>query len=103
MQLGRTADAIGYCREALRLRPDYARAHSNLGIALLKSGQLPAAITEFEVALRLEPGLSDTPVLRRNLGIALLKSEHLEAVLRLKPDHAAARAALDALPADRRP
>jgi len=93
VQLGRPADASGYCREAFRLRPNYAKAHSNLGIALLKSGQLPEAITEFEAALRLDPGSPDTLTLRHNLGIALLASHRLpeaiaqfEAVLQANPD-----------------
>jgi len=47
--------AIREFTEAVRLQPDYARAHFNLGGALTRSGQLDAAIEEFQNALRIMP------------------------------------------------
>jgi tetratricopeptide (TPR) repeat protein len=41
-------------REVMK-RPSSARAHSNLGIALLNAGQLTGAAAEFESALRIDP------------------------------------------------
>ena len=41
--------------EAVRLKPDYARAHFNLGGVLTQRGQLDAAIEEFQNALNLKP------------------------------------------------
>jgi len=43
--------------EALRLDPNNAEAHNNLGSALLASGDLRGSIPEFEAALRLKPEL----------------------------------------------
>jgi tetratricopeptide (TPR) repeat protein len=54
-QLGRTAAAIAEYRTALRLRPDYAEAHYNLGNALIHSHDLAVARAEFAEALRLKP------------------------------------------------
>ncbi len=42
--------------KAIRLRPDYAEAHKNLGVALEKKGERAAAIKEWEEALKLRPG-----------------------------------------------
>ena len=39
----------------IRLKPDYGRAHLNLGVALLKEDQAGSAAVEFQEALRLEP------------------------------------------------
>jgi len=53
----------------LRLKPDYAEAHNNLGVAL---SQLPVrsseAIAHFEAALRIQPDYADA---HYNLGVAL--------------------------------
>jgi tetratricopeptide (TPR) repeat protein len=55
---GDTADAVAHLRAAVRLKPDYADAHNNLGNALLRVPGGPAeARTEFEAALRLQPGM----------------------------------------------
>jgi Flp pilus assembly protein TadD len=38
------------------LKPDFAAAHANLGVALFKEGQLVEARAQFEETLRIEPG-----------------------------------------------
>ena len=53
---GQLDDAIRLYLAALRLKPDYARAHFNLGVALGHKGQVDAAIAELEQALKLDPG-----------------------------------------------
>jgi tetratricopeptide (TPR) repeat protein len=50
-------EAIGHYEEALRLKPDYAEAHYNLGVALLRLGRVPEAIGHWEQALRIKPDL----------------------------------------------
>jgi len=44
-------------RRALKLRPDYAQAHNNLGVIYLYLGKVGEARKEFEQALRINPGL----------------------------------------------
>ncbi len=53
--------AIAACREAIRLRPDDAEAHSNLGVALAGSGDLPGAIAAYREAIQLRARLSPKP------------------------------------------
>jgi tetratricopeptide (TPR) repeat protein len=72
--------------------PDNARAHSNLGRALLEAGQLPEAMAQCEPALQLNP---HNPEAHYNLGFILQQMGRTqdaigeyEQTLRLKPDHA---------------
>ena len=84
-------DAIAEFQAALRLRPDYAYAHNNLGNALAETpGRLPDAIAEYLAALRIEPDHTKAHI---NLGDALVKTGRLseaiaeyEAALRIRPD-----------------
>jgi tetratricopeptide (TPR) repeat protein len=48
-------EAIGHFQAALRIQPDYADAHYNLGVALANSGRVPEAIQHLEAAERLKP------------------------------------------------
>jgi len=92
MNSGHGSEAIEQFEEALRVRPNYAEAHNNLGILLARipdrSGE---AIAHFEAALRLDPKLAQA---HRNLGLLLSSvpgrtSEaiaHFEAAQRIQPD-----------------
>ena len=40
-------------REAIRLRPDYAEAHNNLGLVLIQSGKDDEGIAALREAVRL--------------------------------------------------
>jgi Flp pilus assembly protein TadD len=65
---GKHDAAIAEERVALRLKPDDAVAHTNLGIALFEKGQYEVAIAESRKALRLKPDIGEA---HANLGRAL--------------------------------
>ncbi|WP_414579462.1 tetratricopeptide repeat protein, partial [Anabaena sp. CCY 9402-a] len=58
--------AIASYQTALRLDPNFANAHNNLGLALQDQGKLEAAIAEVNIAIHLEPTNS---LFRENLEI----------------------------------
>ena len=94
-------EAIAEFREALRLRPSYAEARSNLGAALELSGRPAEATVEYEAAVRASPNRAD---LRYNLGRALALQgrpdaalEQYEAAVRSDPDLAEAQGGLGEL------
>ena len=60
-------------REVVALDPGDADLHSNYGTLLARSGDLPAAIGQFEAALKLNPSHEAA---RRNLRIAQQKMAH---------------------------
>ena len=67
---------------ALRIDPDYAEAHHNLGNALVQTGRAPEAIEHFKQALRMNPTSAST---HNNLGAALAQSGRIsEAIDELK-------------------
>lgn len=65
---GKPEESIAHFREAIRIKPDYVKAHSNLGSALLLSGRKEEAIAHFREALRYEP---DHKIVQENLKRAL--------------------------------
>jgi tetratricopeptide (TPR) repeat protein len=78
----------------LRLQPDLAEAHDNLGNALKERGELEEAVACYRQALRLKPDLAEA---HSNLGSAFQGQGKLEEAvacyrqaLRLKPDLAEA-------------
>jgi tetratricopeptide (TPR) repeat protein len=88
-------DAIRSLREAIRLKPAYWEARSQLGVELALDGKFSEAQMHFEEALRLRP---DDPEGHLNLGIALARQErfdeaigHLEISLSLEPGNASTR------------
>jgi serine/threonine-protein kinase len=69
------AEAVGFYRAALALRPDSGAVYSNLGAALLHNGNLDAAIAAFYRARELDP---NNPKVHDNLGAALCKKGAVE-------------------------
>jgi tetratricopeptide (TPR) repeat protein len=55
IDLGKLDDAIEACRQAIKLKPDYADAYHNLGEALREKGNLEAAMEAWQQALKLTP------------------------------------------------
>ena len=48
-------EAIAHFEAAIRLKPDHARAHYSLGVALQRVGRGAEAVPHFEAAIRFEP------------------------------------------------
>jgi predicted O-linked N-acetylglucosamine transferase (SPINDLY family) len=69
-QLGRDEISITYISHALRIKPDYADAHSNLGFAFMKQGNLDKAAASFQDALRVKPDFAEV---HHNLGLVWRK------------------------------
>ena len=68
-EAGATLEAAAAAnREAIRLRPDDASAHFNLGYALNEQGKLAEAIAEYRTVIRIQP---DNAYAHNNLGWAL--------------------------------
>jgi tetratricopeptide (TPR) repeat protein len=53
--VGRLREAIEHYGQAVRIKPDYAAAHYNLGVALEQAGRVQEAIEHYEQALRIKP------------------------------------------------
>jgi tetratricopeptide (TPR) repeat protein len=81
-------------RATLRIKPDHAQAHNNLGNALARRGELEGAIHHFREAIALDPGFAKA---QNNLGNALQAQGKLEEAakayrraLAIDPDYAIA-------------
>jgi tetratricopeptide (TPR) repeat protein len=75
-------EAIAHFQQALLLDPKYAKAYTNLGIALYAKGQVDQAITHWEQAIHLDPKVAPA---HNNLGIALSTKGHVdEAIAQLQ-------------------
>jgi tetratricopeptide (TPR) repeat protein len=66
----RPADALPQVQEAVRIRPGYSEARTNLGRSLFLLGRLDEAYAEFERAYTLRP---DDAVVLNNLGFTRLR------------------------------
>ncbi len=54
---GKPDEAIVHLREALRIDPEYADGHYNLGVLLAQQGRLEEAIDHYREAVRIDPTL----------------------------------------------
>ena len=86
--------AIANYKKALRLDPDYIKAHYNLGKALVKQKDFQEAAAHYRETIRLSP---NHPAAHNNLGIALSLAEnpeeaiiHFREAIRLIPEFVAA-------------
>jgi len=66
--MGRPDKAISHFKQAIALKPGFAEAHCNLGVALAKQGRLDEAIFHFRQAIAIKPDFDEA---QRNLGVAL--------------------------------
>jgi len=99
IELARTdadlADAEAHIRESLRIKPDNAEAHNNLGYLFARRRQPKEARQEYEEAIRLNPGLAAA---RNNIGTLDHREgrreaarEHYLAALKSDPNNSDAR------------
>jgi protein O-mannosyl-transferase len=75
LRQNRFEEAVFHARKALQVRPDSADARSNLGLALLGTGQKTDARIEFQKVIETSP---TRPRVHYNLGTLLLDSAQLE-------------------------
>ena len=61
-------DAIDNYKQALKIKPDYAEAYYNMGIALKDKGDPEAAIDSYKQALKIKPDYAEA---YNNMGVAL--------------------------------
>src|SRR6516225_6956010 len=73
--LGKREGAVAAYQEALRIKPDYAKAHGCLGTALHDQGKHEAAVAAYRAALRINP---DDAATHCNLGTALTQLGKLD-------------------------
>ena len=108
-QSGRFDEAIAECQRALKIKPDFAAAHNNLGAALVKNqrddngarrqnGAVDEAIAHYRRALQINPDFAQA---HGNLGTALLLKgqmdeaiAHYQKALEIAPNYAEARYSL---------
>jgi predicted O-linked N-acetylglucosamine transferase (SPINDLY family) len=93
--LGRLDEAVAAYVTAIRIQPDFAEAHSNLGAALRRLGRFDDAINAYDNAIRLKPDYAQAHF---NLGNALFDlglldgaSAAYKTAIRLNPKDAGAR------------
>jgi tetratricopeptide (TPR) repeat protein/SAM-dependent methyltransferase len=87
--LGRPDEAAGHYREAVRLKPDYVEAHTNLGNVLRELGKLADAAAVYERVLALKPSAEAHYNLANTLGLLRRLDEavnHYRRALALKPE-----------------
>ena len=87
---GKFAEAVSELREAFRIDPAFAQAHSDLAMILRAEGKVAEAEAEYREAVRLDPKSTDA---RNGLAITLAGTKRLEealgefkAILAIEPD-----------------
>jgi tetratricopeptide (TPR) repeat protein len=108
-QSGRFDEAIAECQKALKIKPDFAAAHNNLGAALVENkrgdngarrqnGAVDEAIVHYRRALQINPDFAQA---HSNLGTALLLKgqvdeaiAHYQKAVEIDPNFAEARYSL---------
>ncbi|MEE9519683.1 MAG: tetratricopeptide repeat protein [bacterium] len=89
---GLTEQAKAAYSEAIRLNPNYAKVHNNLGTLLESEGNYVEAEASYRRAMEAEPSFAQAHLNLAKLYINVLGAPekglpHLEAVIRLAPDH----------------
>ncbi|HVF47554.1 MAG TPA: tetratricopeptide repeat protein [Pyrinomonadaceae bacterium] len=84
------SQAIGLLERSIKLKPSFATAHVNMGVALHLAGDSHAAVTYMKTGIELD----DSALARNQLGVALTSLKqydaalgHLKKAVELKPDY----------------
>ncbi|MBI3909449.1 MAG: tetratricopeptide repeat protein [Armatimonadetes bacterium] len=95
LELGRLEEAEARYRKALALDPRNAEIWTNLGAVCYATDRIPEAAACFGEAIRRAPGEArgyfNLALCERDMGHPHRARQHLEAALRLDPEHTAAR------------
>jgi tetratricopeptide (TPR) repeat protein len=84
---GNLAEAAVHFREALRVKPDYAEAHNNLGLVYLREAlKAPSPTGRIEAAVPIAPGRPSPPVSPPG-GEMAEAADEFRAALQIKPDY----------------
>ena len=87
-------EAIGRFKRVIEIKPDYAEAYNNLGMALKGKGDLEASIENFKQALKIKPDYFEAHANLGNLlnqtGESVAAIASYELALKIKPDFAEA-------------
>ncbi|MDB0018269.1 tetratricopeptide repeat protein [Planktomarina temperata] len=93
-KLGKLEEAIEAYNKALAIKPDFAAAYSNMGVALKDQGKLEEAIEAYNKALAIKPDYAEA---HSNIGVTLQEQGKLEEAIEayhkalvIKPDYAEA-------------
>ena len=73
-ELGRFDDALASYTKAIALKPDFAEAHSNLGVTLQELGRLDDALASYNKAIALKPDYDEAYY---NLSFPIISRETL--------------------------
>jgi len=100
-QQSQMQEASDYLRRAISLRPDYAEALNNLGVIFIRQQDYSKAEEQFKSGIRVAPRF-DQPYLNLARLYAMRGDKDsaravLEELLRVQPDHAGAKQAMEML------
>ena len=83
--------AIGECRKVLGIKPDLPGIHEELGNVLVRRGDLPGALKEFEAEIRLQPFSASAHVSAGQVLMMLGRDDEAGKMHRLTPNKEAMR------------
>jgi tetratricopeptide (TPR) repeat protein len=97
-QKGRVDGAMAQYQKGLKINPDFAGVHNNLGLVLCQKGEVDEGIIHYQKALEIDPNYADA---HYNLGNALLQRgevneaiEQYQKALEINPNYAEAHSNL---------
>ena len=77
-QVSHWKNSITIFKHAIKINPDSAEPHYNLGVALVAEGKNEEAIYHYKIAIKINPDSADA---YNNLGSALLREQKIEAAI----------------------